>query len=64
MDFRDIITLAGMIVSGPFTMKKFKQLLSFNFDGFDDFKKDDPWAIWGELSYYFMKLIKNRKLNP
>lgn len=60
----DIITLAGMIVSGPFTMKKFKQLLSFNFDGFDDFKKDDPWAIWGELSYYFVKLIKNRKLNP
>jgi hypothetical protein len=44
--------------------KELSQLLDFDFDAFDDFRKDDKRAILGEMSYYFEKLIKNRKLNP
>jgi hypothetical protein len=42
-----------------------KQVFKFGgFDAFDDYRKDDKKAILGEMSYYFEKLIKSRKLNP
>lgn len=61
----DIITLVGRIISLKWSAKEMKQVFSFSgFDSFDDFFKDDKKAILGEMSYYFEKLIKNRKLNP
>lgn len=60
----DIITFVGRVVSLRLSWKELKQLLDFNFDAFDDFCKDDKWAIIGEMSYYFEKLVKNGKLNP
>ncbi len=60
----DVITFVGRILSLDLSLKEFLQLLDFNFDAFDDFRKDDKRAILGELSYYFEKLVKNRKLNP
>ena len=42
-----------------------KQVFKFRgFDAFDDYFKDDKKAIYGELYYYFVKLVKSRKLNP
>ena len=42
-----------------------KQIFKFSgFDAFDDYFEDDKKAICGELYYYFVKLVKNRKLNP
>ena len=60
----DVITLVGRLVSFKLSRKELSQLLDFDFDAFDDFRKDDKRAILGEMSYYFEKLIKNRKLNP
>lgn len=60
----DIITFVGRLVSMNLSRKEFSQLLNFDFDAYDDFRKDDKRAILGEFSYYFGKLIKNRKLNP
>ncbi len=59
----DIITLVGRFISFKWHWSEFRQLMSFRFDGFDDFDKTDKRAIWGEMSYYFRKLVKNRKLN-
>ena len=47
----DIITLIGKI-------------LSWNFNAFDDYRREDKKAILGEFLYYFIKLVKNKKLNP
>ena len=60
----DVITFVGRLVSFKLSKRELSQLLDFNFDAFDDFRKDDKRAILGELSYYFEKLVKNRKLNP
>ena len=60
----DVITFVGRFVSLRLSWKELKQLLDFDFDAFDDFRKDDKRAIWGEMSYYFEKLVKNGKLNP
>lgn len=60
----DVITFVGRVVSFRLSWKELKQLLNFNFDAFDDFRKDDMRAIGGEMSYYFEKLVKNGKLNP
>lgn len=61
----DIITLVGRLFSFNFKGEEWKQALNFKgFDAFDDYRKDDRFAIWGEMSYYFGKLIKNGKLNP
>lgn len=61
----DIITLVGRLASMKLRRSEIKQVLSFKgFDAFDDYRKDDRGAIWGEMSYYLGKLIKNGKLNP
>lgn len=61
----DIITLVGRILSLKWSSSEMKQVFSFKgFDAYDDYFKDDKRAIWGEMSYYFGKLIKNGKLNP
>lgn len=61
----DVITLVGRTLSFKFNKKEWKQALTFKgFDAFDDYRSDDKCAIWGEMSYYLGKLIKNGKLNP
>lgn len=61
----DIITLVGRLLSLNFNRHEWKQTLTFKgFDAFDDYRSDDKRAIWGEMSYYLGKLIKNGKLNP
>lgn len=61
----DFIMLIGRLFSLKFKWLEWKQALTFKgFDAFDDYWKDDRRAIWGEVSYYFWKLIKNGKLNP
>ena len=61
----DIITIVGRLASMRLRRPEIKQALSFKgFDAFDDYRKDDRRAIWGEMSYYLGKLIKNGKLNP
>lgn len=61
----DIITLVGRIVSLRLNWSELKQVAKFRgFDAFDDFRKDDKKAIFGEFGYYLSKLIKNGKLNP
>ncbi|MBQ8047197.1 MAG: ATP-grasp domain-containing protein [Prevotella sp.] len=61
----DVITLVGRVFSLKFNRQEWKQALTFRgFDAFDDYRKDDRRAIWGEMSYYLGKLIKNDKLNP
>lgn len=61
----DIITLVGRLFALKFNRQEWKQALTFKgFDAFDDYRKDDPMAIGGEMSYYLGKLIKSGKLNP
>ena len=61
----DVITLIGRLLSFKWSWNEMKQVFSFRgFDGYDDYFKDDKKAIWGEMCYYFEKLVKNRKLNP
>lgn len=61
----DVITLVGRLMSLKLKQSEIKQALSFKgFDAFDDYRKDDRRAIWGEMTYYWGKLIKNGKLNP
>lgn len=60
----DIIALVTKIVNRTLKKEELKRICDFNYDAFDDFRKDDKKAIWGECSYYLLKLIKNRKLNP
>lgn len=61
----DVITFVGRLLSFKFSWSEMKQVFKFRgFDAFDDYRKDDKRAIWGEMSYYFEKLLKNRKLNP
>lgn len=61
----DVITLVGRIVSLKFNRIEMKKIVSFSeFDAFDDYRSDDKKAILGEMIYYFIKLIKNGKLNP
>lgn len=60
----DVIALVSKIVQRTLTKKEFKQIKSWDFDAFDDFRKDDKRAILGECRYYLNKLIKNKKLNP
>ena len=60
----DVITFVGRLLKFKLSWKEISQLFNFDFDAFDDFRKDDKWAILGEFSYYFEKLIKHRKLNP
>lgn len=61
----DVITLMGRFLSFKWSWSEMKQVFTFRgFDGFDDYFSDDKKAIWGEMSYYFEKLVRNRKLNP
>lgn len=61
----DIITLVGRILKFKWNLSELRRVFSFSgFDAYDDFCKDDKWAILGEFSYYFGKLLKNGKLNP
>ena len=61
----DIIMLVTRVLSLDIKKQEFKQALSFKgFDAFDDFRSDDRRAFYGEMSYYFGKLLKNGKLNP
>lgn len=61
----DIITLVGRLLSFNFNKDELRKVVAFSgFDAFDDFRFDDKRAIWGEMAYYFSKLIKNGKLNP
>lgn len=60
----DVITLISRLASLSLSWKELKQILNFKFDGFDDYFKNDKKIIIGEMTYYFIKLIKNMKLNP
>ena len=60
----DIIALVTKIIGRTLKKSELKQILSWDFDAFDDFRKEDAKAIIGEFLYYFIKLVKNRKLNP
>lgn len=60
----DVITFVTRLVHMSFKKNDFSKLVSFKFDGFDDFEKGDVKAFVGEMTYYFMKLVKNGKLNP
>ena len=60
----DLIALVTKVVERTLTKDELRRILSFKFDAFDDFDKNDKRAILGELSYYLNKLLKNRKLNP
>lgn len=60
----DIITFVTRICHLKLSWKELKALLNFKFDGYDDFEKGDLKAFEGEMAYYFLKLAKNRKLNP
>lgn len=60
----DMIALITKISQRTLNKTELKRILSWDFDAFDDFSKEDPFAIWGEIGYYFAKLVKNRKLNP
>ena len=61
----DVITVAGRLIALKFNRKELKQVLKFRgFDAYDDYRKDDKRAIFGEMGYYLGKLIKNGKLNP
>lgn len=60
----DVIALVSKIVQRTLTKEEFKQIISWKFDAFDDFRHDDKKAIIGECRYYLTKLIKNKKLNP
>ena len=61
----DFITLVSRLSSLNFNRQELRRALTFQgFDSFDDYRKDDKQAIFGEMSYYFGKLLKNRKLNP
>lgn len=61
----DIITLVGRLVKFTFNKKELMQVMKFQgFDAFDDFTKEDKFAILGEMGYYLSKLVKNGKLNP
>ena len=61
----DVITLAGRVLKFKFDRAEWRRACSFaGFDSFDDFRRDDPAAIIGEMAYYLSKLIRNRKLNP
>lgn len=60
----DIITFVTRLCHLTLSWKELKPLLSFDFDGFDDYEKGDFSALWGEFAYYFVKLVKNRNLNP
>ena len=61
----DIITLVGRILKLKWNPKELRHIFKFRgFDAFDDYRKDDKRAILGEMSYYFEKLVKNKKLNP
>ena len=61
----DVITFVGRLLSLKFSWSEMKQVFKLRgFDAFDDYRKDDKRAILGEMSYYFEKLVKNRKLNP
>lgn len=61
----DLITMVGRMLSFKLTIKELRLVFKFKgFDAFDDFRRDDRRAIWGEMFYYLGKLLKNRKLNP
>lgn len=61
----DVITLVGRLVSLRWNAKEMRRVFSLcGFDGFDDFHLDDIKAFLGEACYYFLKLVKNGKLNP
>lgn len=60
----ECITLVERIVKRKLTWAEFKSIVSFKADNYDDLKKDDIKAFFGELLYYFLKLVKSRKLNP
>ena len=61
----DIITLVSRLTSFSFDKNEWKQALTFKgFDAFDDYRSDDRKAIFGEMSYYLGKLLKNKRLNP
>lgn len=61
----DCITLVGRILKLKWNRAEMRKVFSLKgFDGFDDYDKTDRKAILGEMMYYIMKLIRNRKLNP
>lgn len=61
----DVITLVGRVLKMKLNPGELKRVFSFRgFDAFDDYCKEDKWAIVGEFRYYLEKLIKNGKLNP
>lgn len=60
----DVIALISKCLHRSLTRQEFKRIVNWDFDAYDDFCSEDKKAILGEFLYYFVKLIKNRKLNP
>ena len=61
----DVITFVGRLIKLNFHKDEMKLVMKFrDFDAYDDFRKDDKCAIFGEFLYYFSKLVKSGKLNP
>lgn len=61
----DVITLVDRCLKLNIQKDEIKQILRIKgFNAFDDYRKDDKRAILGEFLYYFIKLVKNGKLNP
>lgn len=61
----DVITVVGRLLKLKWSPNEMRQVFKFKgFDAYDDYDKTDRKAIFGEMSYYLAKLIKNGKLNP
>lgn len=60
----DVIALVTKLMERTLTKEELKRIMSWDFDAYDDFRMDDKKAIIGEMGYYLVKLLKNRKLNP
>ena len=57
--------MVGRLLKLKWSPNEMRQVFKFKgFDAYDDYDKTDRKAIFGEMSYYLAKLIKNGKLNP
>jgi len=58
------MTLLERIVKRKLSFKKFKSILNFKSDNYDDLKKDDLKAFFGEIIYYLSRFLKSGSINP
>lgn len=58
------ITLTERLLSKKITFSETKSILNFKADNYDDLKKDDLKAFFGEIVFYLSKFIKTGSTNP